>query len=149
MAAIFAVVCLAADTVLLSWVQLYYNGIYAAAVIYLYARFLMKLPGMARKGNLRTEQAISLAGFVFFLYAGVHDQLYHMDVPLPLDFAMTDAAMMIFFFQMTAMFYGTMQEAALAHQRERQAETEKEMLAEMNRLKSSFYTDMSHEMKTP
>lgn len=150
LAAAFAVVCLAADTVLLSWVQLYYNGIYAAAVIYLYIRFLMKLPGMARKGNLRTEQAISLAGFVLFLYAGVHDQLYHMDVPLPLDFAMTDAAMMIFsFFQMTAMFYGTMQEAALAHQRERQAETEKEMLAEMNRLKSSFYTDMSHEMKTP
>lgn len=149
-AAVFTVVCLGADTVLLSWVQLYYNGLYAVSVMYLYVRFLIKLPGMARSGNLHTGQVISLAGFVLFLYAGVHDQLYHMDVPLPLDFAMTDAAMMIFsFFQMTAMFYGTMREAAMAHQRERQAETEKEMLAEMNRLKSSFYTDMSHEMKTP
>lgn len=148
-AASFAMVCLAADTVLLTWVQLYYNGLYAAAVLYLSARFLMKLPKMARDRSLETGQVISLVGFLLFLYAGVNDLLYHMDIS-PLDFAVTDAAMMIFsFFQMTAMFYGTMREAALAHERERRAEAEKEMLTEMNRLKSSFYTDMSHEMKTP
>lgn len=150
MAVAFAAVCLAADTVLLTWVQLYYNGLYAAAVVYLYIRFLMMLPGMARSKSLQTGQAISLLGFLLFLYAGVHDQLYHMDFPLLLKFSITDAAMMIFsFFQMTAMFYGTMRETALAHARERQARLEKEMLSEMNRLKSAFYTDMSHEMKTP
>lgn len=148
-AASFAVVCLAADTLLLTWVQLCYNGLYAAAVFYLSARFLMKLPGMARARNLEVGQVISLVGFLLFLYAGVNDQLYHMDIA-PLDFAVTDAAMMIFsFFQMTAMFYGTMRAAALAHERQHRAETENEMLTEMNRLKSAFYTDMSHEMKTP
>lgn len=148
-AASFAAVCLAADTLLLTWVQLYYNGVYAAAVFYLSARFLMKLPKMARDKTLETGQIISLAGFLLFLYAGVNDQLYHMDIA-PLDFAVTDAAMMIFsFFQMTAMFYGTMRESALAQERERRAESENEMLMEMNRLKSAFYTDMSHEMKTP
>lgn len=149
-AASFAAVCLAADTLLLTWVQLYYNGLYAAAVFYMTARFLIRLPKMAKEKNLHTGQVISLLGFLLFLYAGIHDQLYHMDAPLLLDFSITDAAMMIFsFFQMTAMFYGTMREAALAHERERRVEAEKEMLSEMNRLKSAFYTDMSHEMKTP
>ena len=50
---------------------------------------------------------------------------------------------------MTAMFFGTMQEVRQAREREESMAAEKEMLEEMNRLKNQFYTDVSHEMKTP
>lgn len=146
----FSILCLTADTVLLSWGLLFYEGFFTIAILFLCARFAMKVPDMVRRGQFKIEQAISLSAYVFFLYAAVHDALYHLDVPLPLGFALTGVAMLVFsFFQMTAMFYGTMRETALAHERERRAQTEKEMLSEMNRLKSSFYTDLSHEMKTP
>lgn len=146
----FSILCLTADTVLLSWALLLFEGFFTTASLYLCVRFAMKVPGMVRGGQFKTEQAISLAAYVLFLYAAVHDALYHLDVPLPLEFALTGVAMLIFsFFQMTAMFYGTMRETAIAHEQERRAQAEKEMLLEMNRLKSTFYTDLSHEMKTP
>ena len=59
-------------------------------------------------------------------------------------------AMAVFvLFAMTAMFFGTMQEVRQAREREESMAAEKEMLEEMNRLKNQFYTDVSHEMKTP
>lgn len=150
----FLALCLAADTVILSWALIGFEGVLFASICCLCIWFAVKIPSMVRKGQLRTEQMISLAGYIFFMYATIHDVLYYLDVPyylgLTVGFTLTGPAMLIFsFFQMTAILCGTMREAALAHERELRAEAEKEMLAEMSRLKNSFYTDMSHEMKTP
>lgn len=152
--AAFALLCVAADTVFLSWALMGFEAFYTLDIVYLIARFILKAPGMARAGRFQTEQVVSLVGFSFFMVAAVNDALYHIGVfrylGVTISFAMTGLAMLIFsFFQMTAMLYGTMREAALAHEREQRAEAEKEILSEMGRLKSAFYTDMSHEMKTP
>lgn len=150
----FSVLCLISNTLVMSKALVFFEIFFTLGILYLCVRFAMKVPGMIRSRQFRTEQAVSLVGYIFFMAAGINDALHHMGIPYHLglssSFAMTGLAMMIFsFFQMTAMFYGTMREAALAHERERRAEAENEMLSEMNRLKSAFYTDMSHEMKTP
>lgn len=150
----FSVLCLISNTLVMSKALVFFEIFFTLGILYLCVRFAMKVPGMIRSRQFRAEQAVSLVGYIFFMAAGINDALHHMGIPyylgLSSSFAMTGLAMMIFsFFQMTAMFYGTMREAALAHERERRAEAENEMLSEMNRLKSAFYTDMSHEMKTP
>lgn len=150
----FGVLCLGMNTVLLSKVLILFEAFFTLAIIYLSVRFTMKVPGLVRAGEFRIEHTASFIGFTLFMVAGINDALYHLNVYQALGvttaFAMTGVAILIFsFYQMTAMFYGTMREAALAHERERRAEAEKEMFSEMNRLKSTFYTDMSHEMKTP
>lgn len=152
--ALFCVLCLTMDTVPLSYALMPFEAFFTLAILYLCVRFILKVPGLVRSGQFQIEQTVSLIGLGFFMVAAVNDALYHASVFHALGFsrafAMTGLAMLIFsFFQMTAMFYGTMRETALAHERERRAEAEKEMLSEMNRLKSAFYTDMSHEMKTP
>lgn len=152
--AVFSVLCLTVDTVLLSWMLMPFEVFFTLAIIYLCVRFIMKVPGMVKEDKFQIEQTVSLIGFVFFMAATVNDALHHLSVPYYLgiknSFIMTGLAMLIFsFFQMTAMFYGTMRETAIARDRERRAEAENEVLSEMNRLKSAFYTDMSHEMKTP
>lgn len=150
----FSVLCLTMDTILLSWALMFYEAFFTSAILYLCVRFCMKVPGLARDGRFQTEHTISLIGLGFFMVATINDALYHAGIlhtlGFTIAFSMTGLAMLIFsFFQMTAMFFGTMRETALAHEREKRAESEKEMLSEMNRLKSAFYADMSHEMKTP
>lgn len=150
----FSVLCIMADTVLLSWSLMAFEGFFTLSIVYLCIRFIMKVPGMVKSQSFLIEQSVSLVGFGIFMFAAINDALHHLGIPYYLglknSFAMTGLAMLIFsFFQMTAMFYGTMRETALAHERERKAEAEKEMLSEMNRLKNAFYTDLSHEMKTP
>lgn len=149
----FGLSCLVMDTLPLSSILIYYEFFFTLAIFYLCIRFVMKVPKQIQSGQFAIEQTISLIGLSFFMFASVNDALYHSSILYMLginSFSMTGLAMMIFsFFQMTAMFYGTMKETALAHEREQRASAENEMLTEMNRLKSAFYTDMSHEMKTP
>lgn len=150
----FSALCLTIDTVPLSQILMGFEGFFTLSILYLCARFIMKVPAMVRENQFLIEHTASLMGFVIFMYAAINDAMHHIGIFYYLgfksSFAMTGLAMLIFsFFQMTAMFYGTMRETTLAHQREQKAESEKEILAEMNQLKSAFYTDMSHEMKTP
>lgn len=152
--ALFCVLCLVINTLPLSWALMPFEAFFTLAILYLCIRFAMKVPGLARAGQFQIEQTVSLVGLGFFMIATINDALLHASVYYVLGFtrafAMTGLAMLIYsFFQMTAMFYGTMRETALAHERERRVQAEKEMLTEMNRLKSAFYTDLSHEMKTP
>lgn len=150
---LFGVLCLVMDTLPLSSTLIYYELFFTLTIFYLCIRFAMKVPKQIQSGQFQIEQTISLIGLSIFMFATINDAMYHSSIFYMLgisSFAMTGLAMMIFsFFQMTAMFYGTMRETALAHEREQRASAENEMLTEMNRLKSAFYTDMSHEMKTP
>lgn len=151
---LFCALCLVLDTVLLSWALMPFEVFFTLAIGYLCVRFVIKVPGLVRDGQFQIEQTVSLIGLGCFMVATINDALYHASIYYMLGFtsafAMTELAMLVFsFFQMAAMFYGTMRETTLAHERERRAQAESEMLSEMNRLKSVFYTDMSHEMKTP
>lgn len=153
-AIIFSFMCLILDTVSLSKMLMVFEIIFTISIFYLCTRFAIKLPSMVKKHDFKIELTISLIGFVFFMVATINDTLYYAGILQKLGFtvtfAMTGFAMLIFsFFQMIAMFYGTMRETMVAHEREQMVKAEKERLVEMNRLKSAFYADLSHEMKTP
>lgn len=146
----FIILSLIGDTVLMSWMLLPFEACFTGAIIYLIIRFIMKVPKQVKEKKFQVVQTISLIAYLIFMYATVNDVLYYLDVGLIFDYALTDVAMLIFsLFQMTAMFYGTMNEIALAHQQEQEAKNQTAMLKEMSQLKSGFYTEMSHEMKTP
>lgn len=140
-----------ADTLWMSNALTAYYGVFTAVIAYLIVRFVQKVPGMARSKTITPGQVIALFALAVFMYAAVHDALYYLGFYLfGVKHALAEAAMLVFaLFQMAANFYGTMCEVADARERERRAEGERAVLAEMARLKSEFYADVSHEMKTP
>ncbi|WP_139652876.1 sensor histidine kinase [Raoultibacter phocaeensis] len=149
--AAFALSFVLADTLWMSNALTAYYGVFTAIIVYLIVRFAQKVPSMVRARTLTTGQAVALFALAVFMYAAVHDALYYLGIYLfGVKSSLAEGAMLLFaLFQMVANFYGTMREVADARERERRAEDERAALAEMNRLKSEFYADVSHEMKTP
>lgn len=147
----FAAFFLLAPTLWMSWTLLAYYGVYTVTILYLCARFGMKLPGLLREGSLQTEHGITLAALAIFMYAAVHDAFYYLGIYLfGIHFSLAEASILLFaFFQMTAMFYGTMRQVTAAQDGERRLAREKAALEELDRHKKAFYADISHEMKTP
>ena len=147
----FAAFCLVADTVAMSWAVVGYTLFYNVVIVYLVVRFAMKLPGMLRAHTLQTEHLVALGGFVVFLLGAVHDGFYYLNIYLAgISFSLLEISMLIFAFtQMTANFYGTLRQVLVARENEQRLAAEKDVLAEMGRLKSRLYADVSHEMKTP
>lgn len=147
----FALFCLVADTVLMSWAVVGYTAFYNLMIAYLCVRFIMKLPRMRRAHTLQTEHLVALGGFAVFLLGAVHDGFYYLNIYLlGISFSLLEIAMLIFAFtQMTANFYGTLRQVLEARESEQRMAAEKDMLAEMGRLKNRLYAEVSHEMKTP
>lgn len=103
-----------------------------------------------RKRKPSQPQVIILAGLALLLGAYAWDLVYYYEYFIILPLPLLQPMILVFsLFLLEAAMLHTMQAMAKAHERERRAEAENEMLTEMNRLKSAFYTDMSHEMKTP
>ncbi|BAK45236.1 cell wall metabolism sensor histidine kinase WalK [Eggerthella sp. YY7918] len=147
----FATFCLVADTVAMSWAVVGYTLFYNVVIVYLIVRFALKLPGMLRAHTLQTEHLVALGGFAVFLLGAVHDGFYYLNIYLAgISFSLLEISMLIFAFtQMTANFYGTLRQVLVARENEQRLAAEKDVLAEMGRLKSRLYADVSHEMKTP
>lgn len=96
-------------------------------------------------------QLIILTGIGLLAFAYLWDWLYtYAWLPWRAPFAIVSPMTLAFcLLLLESSMLNTMQEMALAHERNKRMEIESEKLQEMNRLKSAFYTDMSHEMKTP
>ncbi len=142
----FAAIDIFGPTLLMSYTAVWRVGILGLIGMYFFIRLIFQ------KQRPDTGQLAVLAGFAFLLFAALWDMLYHMDIHMlpALRFAVSEMSMAVFvLFAMTALFFGTMSEVRRAKEREERMAAEKEMMAEMNRMKNQFYTDMSHEMKTP
>lgn len=142
----FAAVDLFGSTLLISHTMVWRVAILGVIGLFFFARLLL------RWQRPDTGQLAVLLGFGFLLFAALWDMLYHRDIYLlpALRFAISEMAMAVFvLYSMTALFLATMREVNRARESEARMAAEKEMLAEMNRMKNQFYTDMSHEMKTP
>lgn len=143
---IFAVLDIFGPTLVMSYTAVWRVVLLGAIALYFFVRLLLR---WQRPGP---EQAAVLSGFAFLLIAAVWDMLYHQDIFLfpALRFAISEMAMAVFvLFAMTAMFFGTMREVRMAEEREKRMSAGKAAAEEMARLKSEFYTNLSHEMKTP
>lgn len=121
------------------------QGIYLMALL-IVACILLSL----RKRRPTPPQVIILVGLGLLLFAYVWDMIYYYaGFSWPVITLLQPVVLAVSLLLLEAAMLHTMTETAKAHERERRAEAENEMLSEMNRLKSAFYTDMSHEMKTP
>ena len=138
-----------ADTVVMSRIANGVNGLCILMVVYLLARLWWRL---IHKRERSVELIIVLAGQLVLAYAALRDALYYNNIhTIPnVSAALLDMAALVFIlFQMTANFYGTMEQVAEARRAKQRMADEKEMLAEMSRRQRAFYTDISHELKTP
>lgn len=144
--ACFAAIDLFGPTLLMSYTAICRIVILGLIGLYFFIRLIKY------HSHMNIEQAAVLSGFVFLLIAAVWDMLYHRDIYIlpAMRFAISEMAVAVFvLYSMTAMFFGTMQEVRKAKEGEERMSAERDMLEELNHLKNQFYTDMSHEMKTP
>ena len=144
--ACFAAIDLFGPTLLMSYTAICRIVILGLIGLYFFIRLIKY------HSHMNSEQAAVLSGFVFLLIAAVWDMLYHRDIYIlpAMRFAISEMAVAVFvLYSMTAMFFGTMQEVRKAKEGEERMSAERDMLEELNHLKNQFYTDMSHEMKTP
>lgn len=121
------------------------QGIYLMTLL-IVACILLSL----RKKRPTQPQVIILAGLGLLLFAYVWDMIYYYaGFTWPIITLLEPVMLVIALFLLEASMLHTMQEVAQAKTRERQATAERELLAELDRHKTAFYSDVSHEMKTP
>lgn len=150
-ASVFGVFYLFADTYFMSLSLFWCYVFYIATIIWLLVRFAMKLPGLFKNHEITLGHFASLFGLAVFMYAAVHDALYHNDIYLfGLNRSLTDVAMLIFCFaQMIAMSYETIREFAAVREAEQRQAQENAALDRLNRMKSELMTNLTHEIRTP
>lgn len=144
--AVFIVLFLFTDTMFMSWAMFGCYAYQGVAIAIVLVCFL----GRLRRPNM--AQVISLIGVALFLYAGLRDMFYHNNILLPpvVNADLSQVSMLIFiFFQMTAMFIGTVYAAEEAKASEQRMAMEKAALEEIGRLKTEFLGNISHELRTP
>lgn len=103
-----------------------------------------------RKQKPGQPQIVILAGLGLLLAAYAWDMVYYYEHFIILPLPLLQPMILVFsLFLLEAAMLHAVQEMALAHQREQRAQAEKELLSELDRHKTAFYADVSHEMKTP
>lgn len=146
----YALLCLAGGTLAMSWAIIAFEAFYALVALYLCIRFALTVPRLVRARSFTTEQAVSLAGLAFFMYAALHDALYHLDAPLLIDVSLSSLAMLVFaFLQTAAMILGTMREVGEARRRQEESRLEAETLRRVGAAKEEFLHNLSHELQAP
>lgn len=116
----YALCCIFLPTLPLSYSMMGFEILFMLVGLAILALLIAKLPRMARAGGTQPEHWIVPVGYLFFLFAAVHDALYYNGVYLfGKGFILSDLALLVFaLFQMVAMFYATMRQMAQARQAE-------------------------------
>ncbi len=119
-------------------------GIYvAAALLYNVVR---------KKDNRHMEHLLILAGSLIFIVLSILDiQIHRTGYSLPLGLSGTGMIVLIFanMIALVLQFSRTETELGEAHRSERETHQTNLLLDRMNRLKSDFLANISHEMRTP
>lgn len=144
--AFFSALFLAADTYLMSWAVLPCYAVLAPAIAYIVVRLAMTL----RKPSM--EQWVCLAGLMVLFYGATRDMLFYegFEQFFLVKGDLSRLSMQVFaFFQMTAVFMGTVRELDRARDAERRATAENLALERVSRMKADLLNTLSHETRTP
>lgn len=144
--AVFICIFLFADSLFMSRAIFVCYAYMTAAIIVITVCFILRL----RKPS--QLQIVFFTGLAFFFYAGLRDMFYYNNIVLPpfLHADLSKISMLVFvFFQMTAMFMGTVYTAEEARAAEQRVAAENAALERMQQMKSDLLATVSHETRTP
>lgn len=149
--ALLGLLCLVLPTRPLSYCAVIMQAGMMACALFLSIYLSIRMPRLRRDDTLREAQWVSLVGLWFLAIAVINDALYYNNIYLFKFYSvLNDVTMMILaFLLMGAVFSATLRQAAEARAREARIADEKKTLEALSRRKSAFYTDISHELKTP
>ena len=149
--ALFGMLCVFLPTYPLS-----YGAVASQAGMILCALFMsicvsVRMPRMQRDDTLREAQWVTRTGLWLLSIGVINDALYYNNINIiPYHGLIIDLMMMILIILlMGAVFSATMRRAAQAQVREQRMADERRALEEEGRRRTAFYTDISHELKTP
>ncbi len=148
----FSVFFIFADTVTNSYMILAVNVVYIVAIAY-YATSIGIWIGqkIKKKEKIRTVEKITAISFLIFSYAAISDIFYYNGVALfDIHDSLTEISILIFaIFEALAIFDITMKMVREAKNAEREALDHAQNMESLNKMKTEFLQDMSHEMRTP
>lgn len=143
---LFVGVFLFADSYFMSWAILGCYAYEVLAILFVILYFIRRFrhPTMAQK--------VSLAGAGLFLYSALRDMFYYSGKISPpfMEGDLSQISMLVFvFFQMTAMFIGTVHVAEKAILERQKLTLENASLDRINRMRNDLIATVSHETRTP
>ncbi len=148
----FCAVFLVADTYTNSFVILALNVVHFFAIIYcMYVIINLICQKIKAKERIDRVQKITVVSFLFFSYATISDAFYYSGIRLlNIQSSLVEVASVTFaIFEALAIFYTTMKSVQAAKNAEREALSHAKNLENLNKMKTEFLQDMSHEMRTP
>ncbi len=148
----FCVIFIFANTYINSFIILGLNVVHFCAIIYcMWAICAYVYKKYKTKSRINRIQKITVFSFVIFSYATISDVLYYVNISLfGVQDSLTEIAIVMFaILEALAVFYTTMKSVQTARNAEREALAHAKNLENLNKMKTEFLQDISHEMRTP
>ncbi len=147
---VFTILFTFADTVTVSHLMLPVNIIYILTLLYCTLSVVIYYL-VRRKAALSLGQIIAMLSLIILTFGTINDSLYFMNIYL-LGHRTTfsETAILIFsLFEAVAVLYNTAKVVEETKNAELEAINQAKALSDLNKMKTEFMQNMSHEMKTP
>ncbi len=146
----FTLVFIFGDTITVSYLMIYTNATYLISLLYFIISIAIYFIKKSSK-HMDLGQALSFISLLTLAFASVNDSLYFMNIYIfGYRVTVSETAILIFsLYEAIAILYSTTHMVESAKKARLLAESQANTLENLNKMKTEFMQNMSHEMKTP